>query len=160
VIHFSLSFDESKSFFNKVQLSVQFWKSPTVLSHSPEINWLFLIHVSTFPAFKILSLNRSYLIVKVRIATISSAQAFSILFYSQIYCIPFGLISRFLQSFWWQIAVIVPAVLLQPIYAYRLTSLLLSGDLELRDGLCHIVYRIAILIWSEFTALSTPDSEN
>jgi hypothetical protein len=86
------------------------------------------------------------LVAKARMATLSIAQTFSILSYSQIYFIPFGALTRLDSSPLFRAALLLPPFVVQPFSAYRLSVLILPGDSELFYGMCHLAYGLAIVV--------------
>jgi ACR3 family arsenite efflux pump ArsB len=79
---------------------------------------------------------------------LSLAQTFSVMSYSQVYFVPFGLISRIATSDLLRIVILLPAFLVQPLVAYRLSSLLVPDDAEVFYGLAHVVHGIAMMVWA------------
>jgi hypothetical protein len=68
--------------------------------------------------------------------------------YSQIYFLPFGLISRIAASDFARMAILAPAFLIQPLVAYRLSSLLVPDDAEFFYGLAHLLHGAGLLAWA------------
>jgi len=127
----------------------------------------FVIHVLTFIVFKsflkpssvqvgfaiyvaclIIGTYAFKLVAKARMGTLSVAQTFSILSYSQIYFIPFGIVSRIRSGVLFRIAMLLPPLLVQPISAYNLSILMLPGESEMFYGLCHVAYGFALVAWA------------
>jgi hypothetical protein len=81
----------------------------------------------------------------------SIGQTFSVLSYSQLYFIPMALISRaFSSSQTLRIGLLMPALLIQPLSAHRLSSLLVPEDRQLSYGLAHLGYGCALVLWILF----------
>lgn len=95
----------------------------------------YFIHLLTFIVFKSFrdnyAIQRSFLVyiiflglftlgykvlARLRMAYLSFAQIFSILSYSQIYFIPFGIITRFISSGWGIFLILLPALIIQPYF--------------------------------------------
>jgi ACR3 family arsenite efflux pump ArsB len=152
-----------------LKIALAFWRAPPAPSRTPELFGPFLIHTLTFVILKSWidrnSTEISFVIYigililipfilnglgRVKLARLSIAQTFSVMSYSQIYFLPFALISRITNSDLIRVAILTPAFLVQPVVAYRLSSLLVPDDAEVFYGGIHLLHGIALLVWAGF----------
>lgn len=124
---------------DKFKRVLQFWKNPETPSRAPEIWGPYIIHTLTYLLLKgvfpssyqnpeisfaiyicilILSTFIMQVVAKVKMVRLTVAQTFSILSYSQIYFIPFGIISRFVSPKFAKLFIISPAMAIQPYFNF------------------------------------------
>ncbi|KAK8898807.1 hypothetical protein M9Y10_001099 [Tritrichomonas musculus] len=152
--------------------SILFWKAPESPSRAPEMIGPYFIHLITFIVFKAFldnaAIQRSFLVyiiflalytlgfkalARFRMAYLSFAQIFSIMSYSQLYFIPFGFISRFISSGWGIFFILLPALIVQPLCAYKLCCLIVPNDSEIVYGASHFSYGLFLCIWAILSPL-------
>lgn len=86
-------------------------------------------------------------IARIRMVSLSIAQLFSTMSYSQIWFIPFGFISRFLSSGLARGLVLLVPFLLQPACAWRLLTGTVPDDTAIYLALTHLAYGLFLLVW-------------
>lgn len=152
---------------DKILRAVKVWENPETPLRAPEMIGPFVIHCLTFIIYKsflddpaqtqssfllyiigLLVLTAVLKIVgKSRMATLSIAQIFSIMSYSQVYYIPFGLLARIPDSTFLRILLSLPAFAVQPVSALRLSYMMVPGDSEIFYGGCHMLCGLFMVIW-------------
>ena len=145
---------------------LKFWQIPASPLRAVEMIGPFCIHVLTFIIFeafhetsKIQSGMLLYLLflvaftallkalARIRMVSLSIAQLFSIMSYSQIWFIPFVFVSRFLSSGLARGLVLLVPFLMQPACAWLLLTGSVPDDTAIYLALTHFAYGLFLLVW-------------
>lgn len=150
---------------------LQIWKKPTVPLRAVEMIGPFAIHLITFivfEAFKSTSAIQSSFFIYIlclvaflgllkiqagiRMLSLSLAQIFSIMSYSQIWFIPFVFLARFFDSWVVRVGILTLPLVLQAICVWRLVLLIVTDDSAIYLAISHIPYGVFFVVWAALSS--------